>query len=113
MVMTMTRLYRMIIVEDREYEGYSILLKCLSDAHKWFSRAKECRAEGKVKEAELFQGYIPACITKLLIISINRLMYLFRTVKTAQGLMSLTLPQRSFSAPTPGLLPVPCHQDRR
>lgn len=60
------------------------------------SRAKECRAEGKVKDAELFQGYIQrASITKLLIISIKRLMYLFRAAKTAQGLVSLTLPEHA------------------
>lgn len=60
------------------------------------SRAKECRAEGKVKDAELFQGYTQrASITKLLIISIKRLMYLFSAVKTAQGLVSLTLPERA------------------
>lgn len=53
-------------------------------------------------------------ISELLIISINGLMHLFRTVKTAQGLMSLTLPGASppreaagfpLAAREPGSLP--------
>lgn len=55
------------------------------------------RAEGKVKDAECFKDNAAraASISELLIISINGLMHLFRAVKTAQGLVSLTLPSAS------------------
>jgi len=42
-----------VIVRYRAHEGYNILLKCLYDAR--MVRAKECRAEGKVKDAECFK----------------------------------------------------------
>lgn len=81
------------------------------------ARAKECRAEGKVKDAECFKDTLePSIHRELLIISINGLMHLSRAVRIAQGLVSLTLPafpgRFPATAPRPAL-PVPSRQARR
>lgn len=62
---------------------------------------KNARAEGKVKDAKRFKDIAAVSISELLIISINGLMHLFRAVKTAQGLVSLTLPGASLRAGFP------------
>lgn len=89
--MMMTRLHRDNCERSRAHEGYNILLKCLYDAHGRFER-KNAAQKGKWKMRSVSRIRQRASITKLLIISINGLMHLFRSVKTVQGLVSLTLP---------------------